>query len=231
MRKSCRRLVAGLSVAVAMIALTVTPVGAQDDFDEEAAREEVVTNLITLFEQLAVAGNPDTPEDEAAAAIDTVAGLVEGGDSDEVREQIPNIAALAFAADLEIVIDEEPTFDEAGTTATYLFSALSGGNPSQVDNANGIHVLEDGTWKLASELWEAFVALGSGASPDDVGDGETGDDGEEGGEDGGAEGGEDGDGEELANTGLNTDAVVVLAGALLGAGAMIVWSTRRRNFV
>jgi hypothetical protein len=226
MQRRLTRLLAVVTVVGAMLALSTAPVGAQDDFDAEAASAEVQENLIALFDALAVAGNPDTAPEDVEAALATAAGLVEGGDSPEVQEQIPGIAALAAAAELSIVIDEEPTFDESGTRAEYVFSALSFGNPSQVNEANGVHVLENGVWKLSSEIWGAFVALGSGASPDDVDDGAEGGDG--GGE--GADGGGEGDGageEELADTGLSSDALAVLAVAVLGAGAMLVASGRR----
>ena len=131
-----------------------------------------MANLIELFDSLAVAGDPEGDPAEIEAALARAAELVEGGDTQEVQDQIPSIAALAAAAQLEIVVDEEPTFRDDNTVADYIFSALSFGNPSQVDKANGIHVLENGTWKLSADLWAAFVALGAGASTDDVGDGE-----------------------------------------------------------
>lgn len=211
-----KRLLAALTVVGAMLAVMTAPVGAQD-FDEEAASAEVTENLIRLFDLLAIAGNPDTAAADVEAALTEAAGLVEGGDTAEVQAQIPNIAGLAAAAELSIEIDEAPTFDEDQTTATYVFSALSFGNPSQVNEANGIHVLENGTWKLSSQLWAAFVALGGDSTPDDVDDG---------GEDAGEDGGED---EELANTGINSDLLAILAVAVLGAGAMFMSSSRRRT--
>lgn len=213
------RLLGAIAVVGAMLAFTTAPVGAQE-LDEEAASEEVVDNLIRLFDLLAIAGNPDTDPAEAEAAIEEAAGLIEGGDSEEVKAQIPGIAALASAAELTIEIDEPPTFDESGTTATYVFSALSFGNPSQVDEANGIHVLEDGTWKLSSQLWNAFVALGGDSTPEDVDDGGEGE-GDE------AEGEGEGEDEELANTGSTSDILAILAVAVLGAGAMFVSGSRR----
>jgi hypothetical protein len=140
--------------------------------DDSAAMAEVEANVIELFDQLAIAGNPDTPPDEAEAAVEAAAGLIEGGDSAEVMEQVPNIAALAAAAELTIVIEEAPVID--GDTATYKFSALSFGNPSQLDNANGISVLEDGVWKLSSEIWAAFLAMGGDSTAEDMGDGDGG---------------------------------------------------------
>ncbi len=220
MRGGFTRLLAAVTIVGAMIAFTVSPAGAQE-FDEEAARAEVVANLTSLFENLAIAGNPDSDAATVEQAIEDAAAVIEGGDSQEVKDQIPGIAALAFAADLEIVIDEEPTFNEDGTQATYVFSALSGGNPSQVNEANGVHVLEDGAWKLSSDLWGAFVALGAGASTEDVEpDGE--DDGDTGATDEDA-----GDDEELATTGVDSDVLAILALAVVGAGAMLVASSRR----
>ena len=134
----------------------------QPDFDSEAAAAEVEANVIGLFDQLAIAGNPESDPADVEAALAAAGALVQDGDTEEVKAQIPNIAGLAFAAELTLVIDEAPTFDDAGTTANYLFSALSFGNPSQLDKANGISVLEDGVWKLSSEIWAAFVAMGGG---------------------------------------------------------------------
>ncbi len=216
------RLLAAVTVVGAMVAFTVSPAGAQD-FDEDAARAEVVDNLTSLFDNLATAGNPDSDAATVEQAIEDAAAVIEGGDSQEVKDQIPGIAALAFAANLEIVIDEEPTFNEDGTQATYVFSALSGGNPSQVNEANGVHVLEDGVWKLSSQLWQAFVALGAGATPDDVGDGEDGGDGEDDGE----ATGDAGDDEELATTGVDSDVLAIIAIAVVAAGAMMLTSSRR----
>lgn len=225
MQHKFTRLFAALTLVGAMIALSTSPVGAQDDFDAEAAAAEVEANLIGLFDALAVAGNPESDPADVEAALVTAAGLVQGGDTPEVQEQVPIIAGLAAAAELSIVIDEPPTFDESGTTATYLFSALSFGNPSQVDKANGVHVLENGVWKLSSELWGAFVALGGDSTPEDVGDGDAGASEGEATEET-AEATE----EELANTGLGSDVVAVLAIAVLGAGVMLVSSSRRTRF-
>ncbi|WP_420639545.1 hypothetical protein [Candidatus Poriferisocius sp.] len=214
------KLIQGLGALVAigaLIAFGTAPVAAQDDFDAEAASEEVVENLIDLFTYLDVAGNPDSSAAEAEEAVSAAAALIEGGDTAEVQGQIPGIAALAHAAELTVVIDEEPTFSEDNTQANYLFSALSFGNPSQVDGANGIHVLEDGTWKLSSLIWQAFVAMGGDAQPEDMGDGGV--------VDGGAD--DTGQDEELANTGLNTGLLVVIAVAMLAAGVMLMTASRR----
>lgn len=139
-------------------------------FDSAAAAAEVEANVVDLFDQLAIAGDPDSDPADAEAALAAAGALVEDGETDEIKSTIPTIAGLAFAAQLTIVIDEAPTFDDAGTTANYLFSALSFGNPSQLDKANGISVLQDGTWKLSKDIWAAFVAMGGGADPDDMGD-------------------------------------------------------------
>ncbi|CAN5407874.1 hypothetical protein BH10ACT2_BH10ACT2_24350 [soil metagenome] len=135
-------------------------------FDEAAAAAEVDANVVGLFDQLAIAGNAATAPVDAAAAIGAASGLIEGGDCPATRSTVPTIAGLAAAATLTLVIDEEPTFNADGTEATYIFSANSGGNPTQLDHSNGISVLENGVWKLSSEIWGAFIAMGGGTPAD-----------------------------------------------------------------
>ena len=135
-------------------------------FDADAAAAEVATNVVGLFDQLAIAGSPDSSPEDAAAAIGAAAALVEGGDCPATLSTIPTIAGLAAAAELTLVMDEAATFNDDGTEANYLFSALSFGAPSQLDHANGISVLEGGVWKLASEIWAAFIGMGGGTPPD-----------------------------------------------------------------
>jgi len=139
-----------------------TPADPNAPFDAAVAGPEVGANVVDLFDQLAIAGNPDSDPRVVGPALAAAACLVQGGDTEEVQAQIPNIAGLAFAATLTIVIDEEPTFNADGTEATYLFSALAGGNPSQLDKSNGISVLENNVWKISSDIWAAFVAMGGG---------------------------------------------------------------------
>jgi len=132
-------------------------------FDAAVDGPEVSANVVDLFDQLAIAGNPDADPRVIEPALRAAACLIEGGYTEEVQAQIPMIAGLAFAASLTIVIDEEPTFNADGTEATYIFSALAGGNPSQLDHSNGVSVLgEDGVWKISSAIWSAFVAMGGG---------------------------------------------------------------------
>jgi hypothetical protein len=137
-----------------------------EEFDVDAAAEEVSANVVGLFDQLAVAGNPDSDPVEAAAAVGAAAALIEGGDCPAVRSQVPVIAGLAFAANLTTIIDEPATFDDDNTTANYVFSALSNGAPSQLDKANGVSVLENGVWKLSGDIWNAFLAMGGQTAPD-----------------------------------------------------------------
>ncbi len=143
-----------------------TTTEAAPDFDEAAAAEEVAANVVGLFDQLAIAGNPASTPEDIAAALGAAAGLIEGGDCPPTLGQVPAIAGLAAAAELTLVIDEAATFDDSGTTANYLFSALSFGSPSQLDKANGVSVLENGVWKLSSDIWGAFLAMGGITAPD-----------------------------------------------------------------
>jgi len=139
-----------------------TPMDPNAPFDAAVAGPQVGANVIDLFDQLAIAGNPESDPRLVEAALRAAACLVQGGDTEEVQAQIPMIAGLAFAAGLTLIIDEEPTFNADGTEATYVFSALAGGNPTQLDKSNGISVYENGTWKLSSDIWAAFVAMGGG---------------------------------------------------------------------
>jgi hypothetical protein len=139
-----------------------TPEDPNAPFDAAVAGPQVEANVVDLFDQLAIAGNPDSDPRLVEPALRAAGCLIQGGDTEEVQAQIPNIAGLAFAANLTIVIDEAPTFNADGTEATYLFSALAGGNPSQLDHSNGVSVLENGVWKISSDIWAAFVAMGGG---------------------------------------------------------------------
>ena len=140
----------------------LTPPDPSAPFDPAVAGAAVDANVVDLFDQLAIAGNPDSDTRLVAPALAAAACLIQGGDTEEVQAQIPNIAGLAFAATLTIVIDEEPTFNADGTEATYVFSANSGGNPTQLDHSNGVSVYENGEWKISSDIWAAFVAMGGG---------------------------------------------------------------------
>lgn len=140
----------------------MTPADPSAPFDAAVAGPEVSANVVDLFDQLAIAGNPDSDARLVGPALAAAGCLVQGGDTEEVQAQIPNIAGLAFAATLTIVIDEAPTFNADGTEATYVFSANTGGNPTQLNHSNGISVLENGVWKLSSQIWAAFVAMGGG---------------------------------------------------------------------
>ena len=144
------------------VAETTPPTDPAPTFDEAAAAAEVSANVVGLFDNLAIAGAEGADPVEAAAANGAAAGLIQGGDCPAIRNTVPIIAGLAAAATLTIVIDEEPTFNADGTEATYVFSANSGGNPTQLDHSNGISVLENGVWKISSDIWAAFVAMGGG---------------------------------------------------------------------
>ncbi|MCE9622610.1 MAG: hypothetical protein K8R99_09725 [Actinomycetia bacterium] len=140
-----------------------TPEDMTAPFDAATAGPKVEANVVDLFDQLAIAGNPDSDPRLVDPALAAAACLIEGGDTEEVQAQIPTIAGLAFAATLTIVVDEAPTFNADGTEATYVFSANSGGNPTQLDHSNGVSVYENGVWKISSDIWAAFVAMGGGA--------------------------------------------------------------------
>lgn len=150
--------------------------------------ETPTDNFVELFAQLDIAGYmaPDceaddaeegcdpTPvysDDEVAEGLAAAVALIEGGEDAAVADTVPLVAGLAAAAGLEIIIDEAAVID--GNTATYVFSATSFGNPTQLEMSNGISVYEDGEWKLSGDIWAAFVSMGGGAGGDDS-DGEVG---------------------------------------------------------
>jgi hypothetical protein len=141
----------------------MTPADPNAPFDATVAGPQVDANVVDLFTQLAVAGDPTSDPRLVQPALDAAACLIQGGDTADVQAQIPTIAGLASAATLTIVVDQEPTFNADGTEADYIFSANSGGNPTALDHANGVSVLENGTWKISSDIWAAFVAMGGGA--------------------------------------------------------------------
>lgn len=145
---------------------TDAPTTTVDTFDEAAAAAEVEANVVGLFDQLAIAGDPTADPIEIAAATGNAAGLIQGGDCPPTLGQVPVIAGLAAAAELTLIIDEAPVFNDEGTEATYVFSALSFGAPSQLDHANGVSRLENGVWKLGAEIWGAFLGMGGIDAPD-----------------------------------------------------------------
>ena len=140
----------------------ITPPDPNAPFDAAVAGPEVEANVVGLFDQLAIAGNPDSDPRLVEPALRAAACMVQGGDTEDVQAQVPVIAGLAAAAELTLVIDEAPTFNADGTEATYLFSALTFGNPSQLDHSNGVSVYENGVWKISSDIWAAFVVMGGG---------------------------------------------------------------------
>src|SRR4051812_46673817 len=89
-------------------AATTTTVAAEDPtttmaepaFDAEGAAAEVEANVVGLFDQLAIAGDPASDSADVDAALLAAGELVEDGDSDEIKATIPTIAGLAFAAKL-----------------------------------------------------------------------------------------------------------------------------------
>lgn len=171
-KKSSDTTVADTEAPATTVAETTPPTDAPTTteagpvIDEAAASAEIEANVVGLFDQLAIAGSADSSPEDVAAALGAAAGLIQGGDCPPTLGQVPIIAGLAAAAELTLVIDEAPTFNADGTEATYLFSALSFGAPSQLDKANGVSVFEGGVWKLSSAIWGAFLGMGGIDAPD-----------------------------------------------------------------
>ena len=124
----------------------------EPEFDAEAAVAEVGTNVTLFFDNLALLGAAEGAEQERLIAEMT--GVLEGG-NEESGAGFLAVAGLAPGLSVEMtdvaVVDEQ--------SATFIFSLLISGTPTQVADANGSAVNEDGTWKLAAEIWGALLGM------------------------------------------------------------------------
>lgn len=113
----------------------------------------------TLFGDLTIAGSPTSSPAQKGAATNRLLDKLEGDRSDLERE-IPFVAALTAAAELTTRIDQPATITYP--TATIRFSVFSFENPTQLSQSFGLAVYENGRWKIANEIWEAFLGMAGG---------------------------------------------------------------------
>ena len=123
-----------------------------DEFDADAAAAEVATNVTLFFDNLALLGAAEGAEQERLVAEMT--GVLEGGNEDSGAGML---AVAGLAPGLSVVMSDVAIVDESN--ATFIFSLLISGTPTQVADANGRAVNEDGTWKLAAEIWGALLGM------------------------------------------------------------------------
>ena len=123
-----------------------------DEFDADAAAAEVSTNVTLFFDNLALLGAAEGAEQERLVAEMT--GVLEGGNEDSGAGML---AVAGLAPGLSVEMSDVAIADESN--ATFIFSLLISGTPTQVADANGRAVNEDGTWKLAAEIWGALLGM------------------------------------------------------------------------
>ena len=123
-----------------------------DEFDADAAAAEVSTNVTLFFDNLALLGAAEG--DEQARLVAEMTGVLEGGNEDSAAGML---AVAGLAPGLSVEMTDVAVVDESN--ATFIFSLLISGNPTSVVDANGRAVNEDGTWKLAAEIWGALLAM------------------------------------------------------------------------
>ena len=124
----------------------------EPEFDADAAAAEVATNVTLFFDNLALLGAAEGAEQERLIAEMT--SVLEGGNEDSGAGML---AVAGLAPGLSVEMTDVAVVDEQ--SATFIFSLLISGTPTQVADANGRAVNEDGTWKLAAEIWGALLAM------------------------------------------------------------------------
>ncbi len=130
-----------------------------DGFDAEAAAAEVTANVSLFFDNLALVGTAEG--DEQQAYIDEMVAVLEGSDpaTGEIFKALGGLAAGLTIDMRDVVVADE-------TNASFTFDLLINGNPTQVTDATGTSIFEDGVWKLTQQTWGALAALA------DTGDGD-----------------------------------------------------------
>ena len=154
----------------ALAALADTGDG-DDEFDAEAAAAEVAANVALFFDDLALVGGAEG--DEQQRIIDEMVAVLEGSDpaTGAIFQALGGLAA-------GLTIDMRDVAVTDSENATFVFDLLINGNPTQVTDATGRALNEDGVWKLSQETWGALAALAdTGDGGDGGNDGDDGDDG------------------------------------------------------
>ena len=123
-----------------------------DEFDAEAAAEEVAANVSLFFDNLALVGTAEG--DAQQAIIDEMVAVLEGSDpaDGEIFKALGGLAA-------GLTIDMRDVVVAVESIASFVFDLLINGNPTQVTDATGTAINEDGVWKMSQETWGALAAL------------------------------------------------------------------------
>ena len=123
-----------------------------DEFDAEAAADEVTANVSLFFDNLALVGT--ATGDEQQAYIDEMVAVLEGSDpaTGEIFKALGGLAAGLTIDMRDVVVADEQN-------ASFTFDLLINGNPTQVADATGTALFEDGVWKLTQQTWGALAAL------------------------------------------------------------------------
>ncbi len=126
--------------------------GDGDEFDAEAAAAEVTANVSLFFDNLALVGT--ATGDEQQAYIDEMVAVLEGSDpaTGEIFKALGGLAAGLTIDMRDVVVADE-------SNASFTFDLLINGTPTQVADATGTAIFEDGVWKLTQETWGALAAL------------------------------------------------------------------------
>ena len=129
-----------------------------DEFDAEAAAAEVTANVSLFFDNLALVGTAEG--DAQQGYIDEMIAVLEGSDpaTGEIFKMLGTLAAGLTIDMRDVVVADE-------ANASFTFDLLINGNPTQVTDATGTALFEDGVWKLTQQTWGALAALA------DTGDG------------------------------------------------------------
>ena len=140
--------------------------GGDDEFDAEAAAAEAAANVALFFDDLALVG--DAEGDEQQRIIDEMVAVLEGSDpaTGAIFQALGGLAAGLTIDMRDVVIVDE-------SNAEFTFDLLINGNPTQVTDATGRAVNEDGVWKLSQETWGALAALADTGGGDDEFDAEA----------------------------------------------------------
>ena len=149
----------------ALAALADTGDG-DDEFDAEAAAAEAAANVALFFDDLALVGGAEG--DEQQRIIDEMVAVLEGSDpaTGAIFQALGGLAAGLTIDMRDVVIVDE-------SNAEFTFDLLINGNPTQVTDATGRAVNEDGVWKLSQETWGALAALADTGDGDDEFDAEA----------------------------------------------------------
>ena len=104
--------------------------------------------MALFFDDLALVGGAEG--DEQQRIIDEMVAVLEGSDpaTGAIFQALGGLAA-------GLTIDMRDVAVTDSENATFVFDLLINGNPTQVTDATGRALNEDGVWKLSQETWGA----------------------------------------------------------------------------